>query len=470
MLETSGKKIIVVGDVMLDRYWLGDTSRISPEAPVPVVRINESDARPGGAGNVALNIAALGVAVSLFGLVGEDEPARELSNALLASDVDAQLVASPELNTITKLRIVSRHQQLLRLDQEKDFSLFDSVMLLEKILLSIDQADLVVLSDYNKGTLANICPQIINRCRQMSIPVVIDPKGNHRQRYKNATLLTPNMSEFQQMVGDCESEMEIEKRARELIADLKLDALLITRSEKGMTLVDSERVVNIPSRGREVFDVTGAGDTVIAVFAAACAAGESFHAAALLANQAAGIVVGKLGAATVSLADLEKKGVHSIFERKIISEQELLDELKRQHPSKTVVMTNGCFDILQPGHVANLEQCKALGDILVVAINDDASVQRLKGPQRPINPMNQRMQVLAGLASVDYLVAFKEDTPERLINAVLPDVLAKGGDYRVDQIAGAGAVIGNGGRVETIDLLDGFSSTDIIERIRGLTD
>ena len=182
MLETSGKKIIVVGDVMLDRYWLGDTSRISPEAPVPVVRINESDARPGGAGNVALNIAALGVAVSLFGLVGEDEPARELSNALLASDVDAQLVASPELNTITKLRIVSRHQQLLRLDQEKDFSLFDSVMLLEKILLSIDQADLVVLSDYNKGTLANICPQIINRCRQMSIPV------DRSKRKSSATL------------------------------------------------------------------------------------------------------------------------------------------------------------------------------------------------------------------------------------------------------------------------------------------
>lgn len=470
MLAIEGKKIIVVGDIMLDRYWQGETSRISPEAPVPVVKIADTEARPGGAGNVALNIASLGIDVSLFGLVGDDESGRELSNVLLASDVDAQLVVSPELNTITKLRIVSRHQQLLRLDQEKDFSLFDCSVLLENVLQSLEQADLVVLSDYNKGTLANICPEIINRCRQMSIPVVIDPKGNYRRRYENASLLTPNMSEFQQMVGNCVSEQEIESRGRELITDLNLDALLITRSEKGMTLIDSERVVNIPSRGREVFDVTGAGDTVIAVFAAACAAGENFHAAALLANQAAGIVVGKLGAATVSLADLDKKGVHSIFERKIISEQALLDELKRQRPSKKVVMTNGCFDILQPGHVANLEQCKALGDILVVAINDDASVQRLKGSQRPINPMNQRMQVLAGLASVDYLVAFTEDTPERLIAAVLPDVLAKGGDYRVDQIAGADAVIANGGRVETIDLLEGFSSTDIIERIRGLTD
>ena len=468
MIDIADKKIIVVGDVMLDRYWHGDTSRISPEAPVPVVRIEDSEARPGGAGNVALNLAALGIDVSLFGLVGEDEAASELVEVMRAFSVDAQLVTKGDLSTITKLRILSRHQQLIRLDQERNFSQVDCSDLLTNVLSSLSHTDLVILSDYNKGTLAQICPPIIERCRQLGIPVVIDPKGNHRKRYKNATLLTPNMSEFQQMVGNCKTEADIETRGRKLIDEMNLDALLITRSEKGMTLIEAERVINIPSRCLDVFDVTGAGDTVIAVFAAACAAGQSYHAAALLANQAAGIVVGKLGTATVSLGDLEKGGVNSVFERKIVSEVDLLSALKTLRPSKQVVMSNGCFDILQPGHVANLEQCKALGDILIVAINDDASVQRLKGLQRPINPLNQRMQVLAGLSSVDYLVAFGEDTPERIIRKILPDILAKGGDYRVDQIAGADAVLENGGRVETIDLLEGYSSTDIIERIRNL--
>ncbi len=470
MIDVAGKKIIVVGDVMLDRYWQGDTSRISPEAPVPVVRIEDSEVRPGGAGNVALNLAALGAEVSLFGLIGDDESGEELGQALKASGVDACLTVNTELNTISKLRILSRHQQLIRLDQEKDFSDVDCSALQADVLQVLKGAQAVILSDYDKGTLAIICPVVIRRCLELSIPVIIDPKGNHRERYQNATLLTPNMAEFQQMVGPCGSEEDIEVCGRRLIDDMNLDALLITRSEKGMTLIDVDRVVNIPSRGREVFDVTGAGDTVIAVFTAACAAGESFHAAALLANRAAGIVVGKLGAATVSPEDLEADDVHGRFNRKIVTEPELLEKLKHLRSSKQVVMTNGCFDILQPGHVANLEQCKALGDMLVVAVNDDASVQRLKGKQRPINSLQQRMQVLAGLSSVDYLVAFNEDTPERLIGEVLPHVLAKGGDYRVDEIAGAEAVLAAGGRVETIDLLAGYSSTDIIERIRNLPD
>ena len=468
MIDIADKKIIVVGDVMLDRYWHGETSRISPEAPVPIVRIEDCEARPGGAGNVALNLAAMGVDVSLFGLVGEDEAASELAEVMREFSVDAQLVTKADLSTITKLRILSRHQQLIRLDQEKDFSEVDCSDLLTNVLSSLNHTDLVILSDYNKGTLAQICPPIIERCRQLDIPVVIDPKGNHRARYQNATLLTPNMSEFQQMVGSCKTEADIETRGRKLIDEMNLDALLITRSEKGMTLIEAERVINIPSRCLDVFDVTGAGDTVIAVLAAACAAGQSYHAAALLANQAAGIVVSKLGAATVSLDDLAKGGVNSIFERKIISEAGLLTVLKKLRASRQVVMTNGCFDILQPGHVANLEQCKALGDILIVAVNDDASVQRLKGMQRPINPLHQRMQVLAGLSSIDYLVAFGEDTPERIIGEILPDILAKGGDYRADQIAGADAVLKNGGRVEIIDVLEGYSSTDIIERIRQL--
>ena len=302
MMNILDNKILVIGDVMLDRYWHGDTDRISPEAPVPVIDVAGTESRPGGAGNVALNIAALGIDVSLFGLLGEDEAGAELSQRLQQFGVDSQLISNSAIRTITKLRVMSRHQQLMRLDQEDDISTIDHQALQEKILPALGQAAVVILSDYNKGTLSKICPAIINACRERNIPVVIDPKGNHRERYANATLLTPNMSEFQQMVGICTDEDEIETRGRQLIKDLNLQALLITRSEKGMTLIESDHIVNIPSRVREVFDVTGAGDTVIAVFAASVAGGQSFESAALLANRAAGIVVAKMGAATVRLS------------------------------------------------------------------------------------------------------------------------------------------------------------------------
>ena len=474
MINITDKHIIVIGDVMLDRYWRGDTKRISPEAPVPVVHIQETEARPGGAANVALNIASLGARVSLFGLVGEDRPGNELIAALQQHKINLQLLALSGLNTITKLRIFSRHQQLIRLDQENDFSVAASCEWLEKILPALDQADLIILSDYNKGTLASICADIIQHCQQLSIPVVIDPKGNDWHQYRNATLLTPNLSEFQQMVGDCDSEKTIAARGHELIADLGLDALLITRSEKGMTLIDADRVIQIPACARKIFDVSGAGDTVIAVFSAAYASGENFYAAARLANQAAGIVVGKPGVASVTRDDLAKHAVPSVFDRKIFNEQDLLIELKAKHSGKRIVMTNGCYDILHSGHVDNLQRCKALGDILIVAVNDDASVRQLKGKQRPVIPLQQRLQVLAGLSSVDYLIAFNEQTPERLIHEILPNVLVKGGDYHADQVVGAKAVLAAGGQVEIIDLftdpLHPCSSTEIIQRIRNLPD
>lgn len=470
MIDMKGKRIIVVGDVMLDRYWQGATERISPEAPVPVVRVQDTRACPGGGGNVALNLAALDIPVSLFGLVGKDSIACELRSALNTHKISLHLLAISGLKTITKLRIFSCHQQLIRLDQENDFSAVDVSELFDKILQSLDEAALVILSDYNKGTLANICPDIINRCRQLSVPVMVDPKGHNWQRYQNATVLTPNMSEFQQIVGDCSNDKAITDRGRELIANFNLTALLITRSEKGMTLITTEQVINIPAYSREVFDVTGAGDTVIAVFSAACASGKSLQAAAVLANQAAGIVVGKLGAATITQNELADFPLLSSSKSKIFDEQDLLIELKTKHSGKQVVMTNGCFDILHAGHVTNLEQCKALGDILIVAVNDDVSIQQLKGRQRPVIPLQQRLQILAGLSSVDYLVAFSEQTPERLIQAILPDVLAKGNDYHVDQVIGAEAVISAGGRVELTESPEVYSSTEIIKRIRNLPD
>ncbi|MFT5504486.1 MAG: D-beta-D-heptose 7-phosphate kinase/D-beta-D-heptose 1-phosphate adenosyltransferase [Gammaproteobacteria bacterium] len=467
-IDTLDISVVVVGDVMLDRYWQGATERISPEAPVPVVHLKDLESRPGGAGNVALNIAALGIPVTLFGVIGTDDMGRELTQCLIKSGVDAQLLASNEVSTISKMRVLSRHQQLIRLDQEQDLSVVDTLVYSSRILQAVESSSVVILSDYNKGSLKTLCPSIIEAARKRSVPVIIDPKGFHQDRYRSASVLTPNMAEFSQMVGDCENEEDIRSKGRQLIDTLDLEGILLTRSEKGMMLITRDTVVNIPSRVREVFDVTGAGDTVIAIFSAMIAAGNDYDQSARTANHAAGIVVGKLGAATIDMDELALNGSGLPFEQKIESENGLLPKLDKIRGSKRIVMTNGCFDLLQPGHIANLEQCRALGDLLVVAVNDDDSVSRLKGPSRPINPLLHRMQVIAGLGAVDYVVSFPEDTPERLISNLLPDVLAKGGDYKIENIAGAEAVINAGGTVETIDLVKGFSSSDIIKRIRAL--
>jgi D-beta-D-heptose 7-phosphate kinase / D-beta-D-heptose 1-phosphate adenosyltransferase len=466
--DFSELSVVVVGDVMLDRYWQGATERISPEAPVPVVHINDMESRPGGAGNVALNIAALGIPVKLFGVIGTDNTGRELTECLTKSGVNAQLLANKEISTISKMRVLSRHQQLIRLDQEQDLSVVDTSSYLNQILQAIATSSAVIISDYNKGSLKKLCPSIIEVARKNSIPVVIDPKGFHQDRYRSASFLTPNMTEFQQMVGGCDNDEDIRCKGLQLIDTLDLEGLLLTRSEKGMMLITRDTVVNIPSQVREVFDVTGAGDTVIAIFSTMVAAGNNYEQSARAANQAAGIVVGKLGAATINKDELALSGNGLPFEQKIETETGLLAKLNNVRGSRRIVMTNGCFDLLQPGHIANLEQCRALGDLLIVGVNDDDSVSRLKGPSRPINPLLHRMQVLAGLGAVDYVVPFSEDTPERLISNLLPDVLAKGGDYKIETIAGAEAVINAGGTVEVIDLVKGFSSTDIIERIKAL--
>ena len=461
-------RVLVIGDLMLDRYWHGDTSRISPEAPVPVVRIGDTEERPGGAGNVALNIAALGAQATLVGLLGTDEAANILIRLLEKADINCQCEQLPACNTITKLRVLSRHQQLIRLDFEDNFSGYDGTDLVERCRPLITKTDVVVLSDYAKGALSQ-SEALIALARAAGKPVVVDPKGGDFRRYRGATLITPNSHEFEEMAGICVDDNTLVARGEALRAELDLDGLLVTRSEKGMLLMEADHPpVHIPTRAREVFDVTGAGDTVVAVLATAIGAGLSLEKATVLANIGASIVVSKLGTATVTVPEL-RRAMHELGELPcgIVDEDRLvaLVQEAKAHGEK-VVMTNGCFDILHAGHVAYLEEAARLGDRLVVAVNDDASIKRLKGTERPVNTHLHRMRILAALNCVDWVVGFDEDIPTRLICRVVPDILIKGGDNDPAKIPGGDCVRAAGGEVRVTDYTADLSTTGIIGSIR----
>jgi D-beta-D-heptose 7-phosphate kinase/D-beta-D-heptose 1-phosphate adenosyltransferase len=462
-------RITIVGDVMLDRYWFCNASRISPEAPVPIAHVRKTEERPGGASNVALNAKALGCQVTLFGIIGEDEPGKCLEKILQQAEIKCHWQKTANIPTIAKLRVIAHEQQLIRLDFEESLAKVDKAELIKKFTEHLKHTDIVIFSDYGKG-IAEIAPKLINLVQQHNIPILIDPKGRDFNIYAGATCLTPNFTEFETIVGICEDETEIERKGLRLIEDLKIEALLITMGAHGMTLLrPDQETVNIPTHAREVYDVTGAGDTVIATLAATFAATKSFTQAMQFANVAAGISVGKLGAAVVSPFELRRSlQKHQDSSLGVMTEKQLLQEVeeaKRNH--EVIVMTNGVFDILHEGHVTYLEQAKALGTRLIVAVNDDASVKRLKGSDRPINPVEQRMHVLACLRSVDWVVAFTEDTPERLIKAVTPNILVKGGDYKVNEIAGAEHVMAHGGAVKILPFVLDRSTTNIIKRTKG---
>jgi len=461
-------RVLVVGDVMLDRYWHGVTSRISPEAPVPVVHVGRSEERPGGAANVALNTAVLGCRTRLLGVTGDDEAAGLLEAQLDAAGIDYRFQRLANTPTVTKLRVISRHQQLIRLDFEDRFQDIDADRLLAEFRNGLADCDVVVLSDYGKGTLARITG-LIKAARQAGKPVLVDPKAPDLSRYRGASLITPNLAEFELAAGPCANEEALRESGRELISRHGIDALLITRGEQGMTLLRCDVApLHLPAETRDVFDVTGAGDTVIAVLAAAIAAGEDLPEATALANLAAGIVVGKLGTASVSPLELLRavQRVPEACSGTLTREQLLVAVEEARARGERIVMTNGCFDLLHAGHVAYLRQARRMGDRLIVAVNDDASVSRLKGKGRPLNTLERRMAVLSGLESVDWLVPFSEDTPERLINEVRPDLLVKGGDYRPEQIAGFECVTRHGGEVVVLGYEDGCSTSDMIETIR----
>jgi D-beta-D-heptose 7-phosphate kinase/D-beta-D-heptose 1-phosphate adenosyltransferase len=467
--EFGQARILVIGDLMLDRYWSGQAARISPEAPVPVVRVKNIEDRVGGAGNVALNIAKLGGKVTLLAVVGDDAEGDILKRLLEAEGVECDFVVERDIRSICKLRIMARHQQLIRLDFEESCLNFDSSALMARLDEHLPKNDTVVFSDYGKGTLAEVSGYIV-KAKQAGLKVLVDPKGVDYQRYANADLITPNLSELQSVVGRAESEDDLVEKGRMLLKQCRIANLLLTRGEAGMTLIQDGQVNSLPAQAKDVFDVTGAGDTVIAVMALCVALDMPLCEAMYLANLSGGIVVGKLGTSTVSIQELTR-AMHGDRDSQygIVSEDELAKIMAaaKAHGER-IIMTNGCFDLLHAGHVTYLQQAKALGDRLVVAVNSDASVRQLKGETRPINGLQERMTVLASLACVDWVVSFEEETPERLYCRVLPDVIVKGGDYSAEQVAGGDCVIRAGGEVKILQFVDGQSTTAMIKKARGL--
>ena len=466
--EFGAARIIVIGDIMLDRYWSGQALRISPEAPVPVVKVKAIEDRIGGAGNVALNIAKLGGKVTLLGVVGNDAESEILKQLLEAEGVDCDFVVEKSVRSICKLRVMAQHQQLIRLDFEDTPIKFKRDALNKTLIKHLPGKDVVVFSDYGKGTLADVSKYII-AAKQAGVKVLVDPKGVDYERYAQADLITPNLAELQAVVGACENEQQLIEKGAGLLARYQIPALLLTRGEAGMTLIQNDQIHSLPAQAKDVFDVTGAGDTVIAVMALGVSLDMPLAESMYLANLAGGIVVGKLGTSTVSLQEL-MRAMHgdrdSLYG--IVSEDELAKLFARAkaHDEK-IIMTNGCFDLLHAGHVTYLEQAKALGDRLCVAVNSDASVKQLKGKSRPINGLQERMTVLAALACVDWVVAFAEETPERLYCKLLPDVIVKGGDYSPEQVAGGDCVIKAGGQVKILQFVDGQSTTAMINKARG---
>jgi D-beta-D-heptose 7-phosphate kinase/D-beta-D-heptose 1-phosphate adenosyltransferase len=470
----SNAKVLVVGDVMLDQYWTGKAGRISPEAPVPVVKVANEEMRAGGAANVALNVASLGAQACLLGVVGKnsqdqlDEHGHLLDDLMQEHNVATDWVKS-DSGTICKLRVLSHHQQLIRMDFEKPVPEVAAKQLAGLVEKHIADFDILVISDYAKGALQFI-EQMIFHANRVNVPVIVDPKGLDFSRYRNATLIKPNQSEFEAIVGVSNSEDELIEKANSLAEELNLQGLLVTRSENGMALVtDNTKPYLLQSKAQEVFDVTGAGDTVVATLATAYAGGLSWQSSVHLANQAASVVVRKVGTSTVTKAELDDEIKADLRHQGYVApnENELLELVKlAQKNGEKVVFTNGCFDLLHSGHVRYLNEAAKLGDRLVIAVNSDESVKILKGESRPVVALEGRMELLSALSCVDWVVAFNEETPERLICKLTPDILVKGGDYKPEEIVGAQCVWDAGGEVEVLSFWDGYSTTRMVDKIQ----
>ena len=468
-------RVLVVGDLMLDRYILGDVDRISPEAPVPVLRHVQRYERAGGAANVAMNLAGLGCEAVLAGFWGEDAEKRELEAFLSAAKVDTVGVVTSSLPTISKTRIVGRTQQLLRLDIEsrEQFSAEDEARLIERAEELVAKVHAVVLSDYAKGALTRgLCKRVIRAARYAGVPVLADPKTPDLSKYSGATAVCPNLHELEMATGVSAHDIDALLRAGEAQRqehDLKY--LAVTMSERGIRLLSEAGAYHSPARAREVFDVSGAGDTVIATMAAGMAAGLQMETAVELANLAAGIVVGKVGTAPIAHHELTalltpSKGISDA--EKILDRARVAARVREWRAAgETVVFTNGCFDLLHVGHVTLLEDCRRFGSKVVLGLNTDASVQRLKGPSRPVVSEADRARVMAALGAVDAVTFFDEDTPIELIRALEPDVLVKGGDYNVETVVGHEIVLAAGGRVEIVPIVEGFSTTGIVRKLVG---
>ena len=478
-MDFTGARVLVVGDVMLDRYIAGQVRRISPEAPVPVACVRKRWTAPGGAANVARNLARLGLQAVLVGLAGRDEAGEGLRRELAAEGIDDCLAYAAARSTTSKTRIIAQGQQLLRLDEEfvAPPRPEEHADLRAKILELLPACGAVVLSDYGKGVLlddgasGSLCASAMAAARQRGIPVLVDPKGGQWRRYAGAQCVTPNSAEFALAcgleAGDAPDQQERETLAARLREQYDLERILLTRGPKGMALfAEGEPPCYIRAAVREVADVSGAGDTVIAVLAACVAKGLDWKESARVANLAAGVAVGKMGTAPVSLAELNQALRENADNPKLYGGSALLEKLEEwRRRNESIVFTNGCFDLLHPGHISLIRQCAALGDRLVVGLNSDASVRRLKGADRPIQNEQSRALLLAALRGVDAVVLFNEDTPLELIRRVRPDVLVKGGDYTVETVVGADLVRAYGGRVHLARLVEGCSTTSLVRRM-----
>lgn len=478
-MDFSNATILCLGDVMLDRFVYCNAERISPEAPVPVLLVDRRRSMLGGAGNVARNVAALGAKAILLGLVGVDAAAAEIASLIdETAGISGALATSRSRPTICKTRYFAGQQQIVRIDEEQVHALDadERAQMRDAIEAALAGVEAVILSDYGKCVLPpDMVRFAIERSREAGVPVYVDPKSRDFRDYRGATCITPNLKELsaasRMPVG---SDAEVVAAATKVMREAEAEAILATRSEKGMALVEKSGAVALePARAREVFDVSGAGDTVIATLAVAAANGCPLPEAMRLANTAAGIVVSKLGTATVELDELMLELGRDVHDKnwhraKHFTADEV-DVLVRRWKSRglSVGLTNGCFDILHAGHVGLLAAARAQCDRLIVALNTDASVARLKGPERPMNSLVDRAAVIAAIEAVDAVVSFDEDTPLELIARLRPDVLLKGADYTVDAVVGADIVQQAGGRVVLVDLVEGYSTTRLIDTIRG---
>jgi D-beta-D-heptose 7-phosphate kinase/D-beta-D-heptose 1-phosphate adenosyltransferase len=470
--EWPRKRLLVLGDVMLDKYIWGEVGRISPEAPVPVVRATHRSEQPGGAANVAMNLAKLGAGVALIGFTGGDDDERLLAASLRSHGIDPAFVACEGFPTITKMRILGGRQQMLRLDSERlgDRTEGDHDRLLATVLKELPGCHAVVLSDYAKGVLTpRVCQAVIGEVRRRGVPVLVDPKTSDFSRYKGATTICPNLHELAAASRTEGQSLEAMLAAAErMVGEFDLEYLTATLSEKGIAVIRPGDRFVAPAVARQVFDVSGAGDTVIAVIALSLASGLAIEPSVQLANIAAGIVVGKVGTVPVEKYELlaalaPEIALHA--EDKVLTREELVRRVAVWKANgERVVFTNGCFDLLHVGHITVLEQSRRQGDRLIVAINSDVSVACLKGPNRPVVGQSERARVLAALAAVDAVVVFDEPTPLELIVASRPDVIVKGGDYNEDTVVGAKEVRSWGGKVTIVPTVEGHSTTRLIER------
>ena len=473
ILKEVEPNILVIGDLMIDHYLWGSCERISPEAPVQVVDIAKETTVLGGAGNVINNLKALGAKVSVAGVVGDDANGEELREMLREIDVDeSRLIVQNGRRTSKKSRVIAVSQQVLRYDKEskEDIEYVSVERIIDMLCEEIASYDAVILSDYGKGVLTEeLCQDIIKLARQSSVRVLVDPKGSDFTKYRGATLLTPNKKEAQLATDiDIVDEESLQKALLKLKSECELDISLITLSEDGIAIYD-DKLKRFPTVAKEVFDVTGAGDTVIASIAYALSAGKNIDETAKFANLAAGVVVGKIGSATVTIDEIEEyeaslhKSTSDAHIKTFAEIKAIVERYKKQ--GKKVVFTNGCFDILHVGHVKYLQIAKSFGDVLIVGLNSDASVSRLKGPTRPVNIAEDRAYLLAALEAVDFVVPFEDDTPYELIKMIGPDVLVKGGDYEGKEVVGTEFAI----ELKLVDFVDGKSTTKTIEKIQGAT-